>query len=56
MVFSSYKKLRVVFFHHFFHRKGLKATAISKYLLQEGMVASRFANSDNVLVNGDNVL
>ena len=37
MVFSSYKKLRIVFFY----RKGLKAPAIGKRLLEEGMVASR---------------
>ena len=60
MVFSSYKKLRIVFFH----RKGLKAPAIRKRLLEEGMVASRqgihdfdvLANDENVLANGDNVL
>ena len=37
MVFSSYKKLWIVFFY----RKGLKAPAIGKRLLEEGMVASR---------------
>ena len=60
MVFSSYKKLRIVFFH----RKGLKAPAIRKRLLEEGMVASRqgihdfdvLVNDENVLANGDNVL
>ena len=60
MVFSSYKKLRIVFFH----RKNLKAPAIRKRLLEEGMVASRqgihdfdvLANDENVLANGDNVL
>ena len=37
MVFSTYKKLRIVFFH----RKGLKAPEIGKRLFQEGMMASR---------------
>ena len=37
MVYSPYKKLRIIFFH----RKGLKAPEIAKRLLSEGMVASR---------------
>ena len=37
MVFSTYKKLRIVFFH----RKGLKAPGIGKCLFQEGMMASK---------------
>ena len=37
MVFSTYKKLQIVFFH----RKGLKAPEIGKRLFQEGMIASR---------------
>ena len=36
MVFSTYKKVWIVFFH----RKGLKAPEIGKRLLQEGMMAS----------------
>ena len=34
MVFSTYKKLRIVFFHR-------KAPEIAKRLFQEGMMASR---------------
>ena len=41
---------------YFFHRKDLKATAIAKCQLQEGMEASRLANGENGLTNSDNVL
>ena len=37
MVFSTYKKLRIVFFH----QKGLKTPEIGKRLFQEGMMSSR---------------
>ena len=37
MLFSTYKKLRIVFFH----RKGLKAPEIGKRLFEEGMMTSR---------------
>ena len=37
MVYSSYKKLRIIFFH----AKGLKAPEIAKRLSEEGMLASR---------------
>ena len=37
MVFSTYKKLRIVFFHW----KGLKAPEIGKRLFEEGMMTSR---------------
>ena len=36
MVFSTYKKVWIVFFH----RKGLKTPEIGKRLFQEGMMAS----------------
>ena len=37
MLYSSYKKLRIIFFH----AKGLKAPDITKQLSEEGMLASR---------------
>ena len=37
MVFSTYKKLRIVFFH----QKDLKAPEIGKRLFEEGMMTSR---------------
>ena len=41
MVFSTYKKLRI----DFFHRKGLKAPEIGKRLFEEGMMTSKIRNS-----------